>query len=86
MAVKTQSARFSTNESPSSVNGGRGWTAAAARAWLRAHDFNAPSPDRTTNQLRFRQFDPDRCLRDSFSTITEELPRGVQLLVCDDGT
>lgn len=80
MAV--QSARFSLRESPASVNSGRGWTEPAARDWLRAHDFIAPKADRTANQLRFRQFPPGECREDSFSTLTSDLPVGVQLVDC----
>ncbi len=83
MAVRTQSVRFSKRESPGSVNSGRGWTVRSASAWLRAHDFKAAKPDITENQLRFRQFEPGSCKRDSFRTLTENLPRGVQLLSCD---
>ncbi|MEE8146717.1 MAG: hypothetical protein V3T24_03875 [Longimicrobiales bacterium] len=83
MAVRTQSARFSTNESPASINRGRGWSVSSAGAWLRAHDFRVPRVDRTENQLRFRQFTPTACKRDSFRTLTEDLPRGVQLVTCD---
>ncbi len=80
-----QSARFSIRQSPSSVNNGRGWTEETARRWLRAHDLRAPKADRTTNQLRFRQFPPGECRRDSFSTLSEDLPQGVQLLDCERG-
>ena len=55
----------------------------SAGAWLRAHDFRVPRVDRTENQLRFRQFTPTACKRDSFRTLTEDLPRGVQLVTCD---
>ena len=80
--MPVQSVRFSTSESPRSVNRGRGWTAGAARAWLRANGYLAPRPRPTTNQLRFRQFQPEIGNPDSFRTITDGVPRGVQLVEC----
>jgi len=73
-----QSARFSLRESPRSVNHGRGWTEGHAHRWLRAHGLRAPQPFRTPNQLRFRQADPSEF--ETFTTLTEDLPTGVQLL------
>ncbi len=83
MAIRTQSVRFSKRESPRSINGGRGWSARSAGAWLRAHDFKVTKSDSTENQHRFRQFEPSSCKVDSFRTITENLPRGIQLVSCD---
>lgn len=66
------------------MNDGRGWTEDTARRWLRAHDLRAPSARRTTNQLRFRQIEPDECREDSFRVLGEDnAPRGVQLLDCE---
>ncbi len=84
MAV--QSVRFSTERSPRSVNRGRGWTVRAAQAWLRAHDFRAPAVDRAATQLRFRQFPPGECAVDSFSTLTENFPRGISAVDCTRGS
>lgn len=80
MAV--QSARFSVKESPSSVNKGQGWTVATARAWLQRNGFRSPAPAHTANQLRFRQFPPDQCRRGSYQTLTQNLPKGVELVDC----
>jgi len=81
--VAVQSVAFSRNTSPGSVNSGRGWTSEEARAWLRRNGFLAPKEDVTRNQLRFRQFAPGLCDPDSFSTLTEDVPAGVQLIDCD---
>lgn len=81
MAV--QSVAFSTRESPPGVNSGRGWTLETARAWLQRNGFRAPAVDRTTNQIRFRQFPPGECRDNSFRTLTEDVPAGVQLIDCN---
>ncbi len=82
--MPVQSVRFSIRQSTGSVNGGRGWTEGAARRWLRGQNLRAPRARRTTNQLRFRQIEPDECREDSFRVLGEaEAPRGVQLLECE---
>lgn len=73
-----QSARFSLRESPRSINKGRGWTEGHAHRWLRAHGFLAPFAMRTANQLRYRQADPSQFT--NFTTLTDDLPAGVQLI------
>lgn len=83
MAQAVQSVRFSQTESPSSVNGGRGWTPRAAQAWLRAHNFKTVKKDSTSGQHRYRQFEPSLCIEGSYKTLTENLPRGIQLVSCD---
>ncbi len=82
MPTEIQTFLFSRSESPSEVNGGDGWTDAAARAWLRDHDYKAPEADETENFLRYRQFDPARCEADSYVTLTENLPKGIQASAC----
>ncbi len=77
-----QSVAFLKNKSPRSVNGGRGWTVGAAQSWLRAHGFRTAKKDTTENQHRFRQFPPSECRTDSFRTLTEDVPKGVQLIDC----
>ena len=81
MAV--QSVAFSKNESPSSVNAGRGWSPSAAQTWLRAHGYRTGKGDSTENQHRFRQFEPSECRKDSYATLSENVPRGIQLITCD---
>ncbi len=78
-----QSVIFSTSESPGSVNSSGGWTVAPARAWLKLHGFKFGRVDRPDNgtQLRFRQFEPDTCVEDSFKTI-KDFPRGVSAVDC----
>lgn len=80
---QAQTVIFSTEESPGDVNGGNGWTARAAAAWLRDHDFRAGTPDRPDSgtQLRYRQFDPDRC-RGRFQTLTRNFPSGISVVAC----
>lgn len=77
-----QTVVFRTDESPTDVNGGDGWTASSARSWLADHDFRSDKIDETDNTIRFRQIDPERCIRGSFSVLTENMPRGVRLTAC----
>ncbi len=79
-----QSVAFSKNESPANINGGAGWTADSARAWLRRNGHPIGAPFSTENQLRFRQVDPELCRADSFRTRRSPLvTRGVQLIECE---
>ena len=58
------------------------WTVAEARAWLAEHGFKNAGVDRKRNTLRFRQFDPSRCLRDTYGTKTwKSGSRGKSILV-----
>lgn len=84
-ATEVQTVVFSRSRSPSDVNGGEGWTAAAAGAWLRDHDMKAPEPEQTDDSLRYRQFSPDRCERDSYRSLTEGMPPGVIMVACQTG-
>jgi Phage head maturation protease len=59
------------------------WTATEAQQWLSDHDFKSSDMDETENSFRFRQFPPDECDPDSYVTLTENLPTGVSLVVCD---
>lgn len=81
-AQEVQSVIFSRERSPAEVNGGEGWTASAAKAWLKDHDFKAPDPDETEVSFRFRQFDPELCEADSYVTLSEGFPAGVSAVSC----
>lgn len=58
------------------------WTPEKAREWLDEHNLRHDKIDETENTLRFRQFHPERC-QGGFQTLTENLPDGVSLVVCD---
>lgn len=59
------------------------WTRSQAESWLRDNDFRTDGFDEEDERLRFRQFNPDACAEDSFETLTENLPDGVQLVTCE---
>ena len=61
------------------------WTAARARAWLLRHDMKSGDMDTTENNLRFRQFPPSEC-SGGYQTLSENLPDGVKLIVCNRGS
>lgn len=88
MAQAVQSVHFSKKRSPRSVNGGRGWTVATARRWLRAHGKKSGKADPggpSAEFIKFRQFEPARCRKGSYAVLTENMPRGVQMVSCDAG-
>lgn len=75
MPVETQTIIFFTEE---------GWDEESAVAWADEHDFKSDKVDtETEGQIRLRQFDPSECAEDSMSTLSEDLPDGVQFVVCE---
>jgi hypothetical protein len=54
-------------------------TAAAARRWVREHDFHVRKMDETETSFRFRQRDPGDFRPRSFRT--KEIARGVSIVV-----
>lgn len=64
------------------------WTVDEARKWLDDHDFKSDKVDTQTDdddepvRHRFRQFDPDACDAESFTTLTEDFPDGVSAAMC----
>ncbi len=83
MAQKVQSLIFQTAESPADVNDGNGWTESTAKAWADDHDFRSDKTDASEDSIRLRQFDPDECEADSFMTLSENFPVGVQAAACE---
>ena len=83
MAKRVQSVRFSRTESPRSVNAGRGWDPSSASMWLALNGFVVSAPLPTPGQWRFRQLPPDVPDPESFRTVTEDLPVGVQAVVAE---
>jgi HK97 family phage prohead protease len=84
--MRMQAVSFSRSESPDDVNNGQGWTRDDAAAWCRAHDFKDDVPEAGEEEgarLWARQLDPDECETNSFRTITENFPVGVQGVVCE---
>lgn len=82
-AQTVQTFIFDTEQSEADVNGGKGWTIDAARAWLRAHgeqSGNLRRPESGT-QLRFQQFPRERC-GGRFQTLSEDFPKGVSAVAC----
>lgn len=75
--------RFSRTESPVGVNRGRGWSTFDAARWLHANGFGGLTPLATPGQWRYRQLDPERGHPDSFRTVSDSLPRGVQAVTVD---
>ena len=76
---------FSKTESPPEINGGDGWTVSAAQDWAREHDFESSTVDEpeTGENIRLRQFEPERCREGSYVTVTENLPRGIKAVSCE---
>lgn len=60
----------------------KNWTLARAEKWTSAHDFKTSDPQHTSSSFRFRQFDPKECNSNSYETLTENMPKGVSLVVC----
>ncbi len=58
------------------------WSVSGAQAWASEHDFYSSPVDETEGSIRIRQFDPDKCSADSFSTLTEGTPDGIALVTC----
>lgn len=58
------------------------WTADRAKTWLKDHNFSSDKMDETGGSFRFRQFDPSLCAANSYKTLTENMPRGVRMVVC----
>lgn len=83
MAQKVQSLIFRTDESPADVNDGNGWTESTAKAWADDHDFRSDKSDESEDSIRLRQFDPSECEADSFMTLSENFPVGVQAAACE---
>lgn len=80
---RVQSVRFSKTESPAIVNYGRGWRPVDAMRWLHMNGFAGLIALETPGQWRFRQLEPDQPDPESFRTVTEDLPRGVQAVTAD---
>ena len=58
------------------------WSVAGAQSWASEHDFYSSPVDESEGSIRIRQFDPDKCSSDSFSTLRDDLPDGVALVTC----
>lgn len=54
--------------------------AASAKSWAKGHDFRSDKVDETENSFRLRQFDPSKCDKETFGTIS--ITKGVQGTVC----
>lgn len=61
------------------------WTPAKASKWLKDHKFKSDKKDTTDTQHRYRQFAPSQCKTGSYKTLTENLPGGVSIVVCETG-
>lgn len=81
--TRVQSVRFSKTESPRLVNHGRGWTPETAREWLARNGFTGLMPLSSAGQWRFRQLPPEDPDPESFRTVTDGLPRGVQAVTAE---
>jgi len=59
------------------------WTVEEAKEWLKKYEMSHGKLDEGAEDemMRFRQFDPDEC-SDGFATLTEDMPDGVQMVVC----
>lgn len=82
MPQKVQTLIFNKETSPADVNGGDGWTRAAAVAWAGDHNFRNDKVDDTSESFRLRQFDPDKCMGTP-QTLTENFPAGVAGVSCE---
>lgn len=69
--------RFDRHFSPLSINGGDGWTDAAARKWLNDHEMTTENPSEDKGFLRFRQSD-ERA--ESVETTSSGMPDGIVLV------
>lgn len=70
-------ARFDRDVSPSSVNGGKGWTREAAVDWLIAHGLRGDKAVEEPGHLRFRQTDEKV---EVGGTVSDGLPAGVLIV------
>lgn len=78
-AIDFMEAQFMSRQNPSEAPQGSivqavafpsdAWTAAEARAWLTAHEYEAPAVERSANYLRYRQRDPKGFVRYVTKTI-----------------
>lgn len=58
------------------------WTVEKATKWLADHNMKHDKVDTTSDRHRFRQFDPEQCAVNSFETLTENFPAGVEGVAC----
>jgi hypothetical protein len=73
-AQEVQSLRFNKKK----------FTTAQAKKWAKDHGFKSGNVEETPNQIRLRQFDPDRCTG-APKTLTRNFPAGISAFSCSVG-
>lgn len=64
-------ARFSKDESPTRVNGGRGWTSEKATEYLFEHDMHADDLSFDSSYIRAKQYEPGRFIESDYNSEPE---------------
>ena len=61
----------------------KSWTLPRAKKWCSAHSLKTSDPQHTDSSYRFRQFPPAQCKDGTYETLTENMPKGLSLGVCN---
>lgn len=59
------------------------WTEPRAKKWVAAHNLKTSDPQHSDTSWRYRQFPPSECAENSYETLTQNMPKGLSLGVCN---